>query len=491
MKPAHSSSQGGNMQNLGMALLMCVLLAAGSAVHAALLDADPAQDPLLDSLEAAATNAGLDLLQNLNHRELARGQPERPRLGRFPDLPVNLLPASDEIDAWEQGFAAGELSGLAISPGPAAETTGSVQDFLQHWLHRDAGDRIFITFSTSDQELAKRLANELASDGEWQVLLPDDHAIALAGNLYATAAVRLAIDSRQARRYRGDVTELAWLGERVRRNSDSLFRNGDRGGRDLARQEPAVFEKESLGDEFSESTIREIVVPGGVALGETADLIPLPDEIIYREGRLEVIDSQGGHWQLPAVAPAELKALFDFVQRSKAITSDAIVDIDADGRVRISAALRDTDVGYAIMQADTVPFDYVENLRVIKSVMIDTAVAWRALPDTRTLHYDTDFEVRFLSADNMRIAQTRVALEYRYSSATGEARYRDVWGRDSGRLSENLDYSGLGRDVAVVARYAGWIALWRALDEHDVRFTVGRYEFMKLDKTGRETPARI
>lgn len=494
MMPAHNRCRYPVLVTLKVAVLAMSMLVVNPAIRAAMLDEETAQDPLLLSLAEAAAAADLDLLHNLNDRGLARRHPDRPRLGRLPDLPIHSLPDSDALNAWETGFAAGELAGLALSIDSAARgggATQTAQEFLQHWLHRPAENRVFITFVASDRDRVQALVTALVSDAQWQFLLLDNHAISLAGNLYATAAVRLAIDSRQARRYLGDVPELAWLGERVRRNSDSIFRGGDRGGSNLSRLEPSVFEKESLGDEYSESTIREIVVPGGVALGETASLPPAVSAVRFRGGALELVDNEANSWRLPAIAPAELKALFDFVQRSEAIASDAIVDIDGDGRVRISAALRDTDAGYAIMQADTVPFAYVRNLRVIKSVMIDTAVDWRAEPDSQALHYDTDFEVRFLSADNMRIAQTRVALEYGYASDTGITQYRDAWGRDSGRLAENLDFPGLGREVAIIARYAGWIALWRAIHEQHVQFTVGRYEFMKLDKSGRETPARF
>ena len=41
-----------------------------------------------------------------------------------------------------------------------------------------------------------------------------------------------------------------------------------------------------------------------------------------------------------------------------------------------------------------------------------------------------------------------------------------------------------------VAHYAGWVGLFRKIKEDQVPFLTGRYEFMKLDKTGQETPSR-
>jgi hypothetical protein len=351
---------------------------------------------------------------------------------------------------------------------------------------------VFVSLVNADQAVAETIASAVR-DSVWQpLLLTADSPLSIAGTLFATAAQRLALDSTAARDYDGELPDLAWLGERVRRNSDSLFREpGNRDDRAVARSEPAVFVKESLGDEFSESTIREIIVPGGVALGETARLSRPVVAARFTEHQLRLVDEDGRTWQLPEIDPAVLKALFDFVQRSEAIGSDAIVDIDGEGRVSLNAALRDTDPGYEIMHADTLPFAYVSNLRVTKSVMVDNAVEWFAAADVDgELVFDSRFEVRFLSADNMRIAQTWVALQYEYDSRMSQPEYYDAWGREVGRLRENLDYSGLGKGVEPVARYAGWIALWRKLHEDQVRFTEGRYDFMKLDKSGRETPSR-
>ena len=85
-----------------------------------------------------------------------------------------------------------------------------------------------------------------------------------------------------------------------------------------------------------------------------------------------LVGEDGENWRLPEIDLADAKALFDYVTRSEAINSDAIVDIDGEGRVRISSALRDTDVGFAIMHADTQPFEFVSNLPVTKSVIIDS-----------------------------------------------------------------------------------------------------------------------
>ena len=155
--------------------------------------------------------------------------------------------------------------------------------------------------------------------------------------------------------------------------------------------------------------------------------------------------------------------------------------------------LRDTDVGYAMLFADTLPFDHLDYLPVTKSVIIDTDVSWNrsGIENSLLQEFQTGFDVRFLSADSMRIAQTRLALEYEYDSASGAVRHDGNWGRYGSRLRESTDVDGLGMGLADLARHAGWVALFRRLEQDSVPFLKGRYQFMKIDKAGRETPRRF
>jgi len=482
MMPAAHKIRRAASRGAAMAALASLFALASQYTLADSLDAGVLDDALLQQIAEALDVHEIDVSSNLNARDVVSQRIRRARLGRFPDLPVDTFPGSEEINAWEAGYAEGEVGGLVLIAGESGGT-----DFTQRWF--DSERRLFITFYSEDFAAAQKVAEVAAANGHVAELHFAGGDSAAAGQYYATAAQRLAIDSRAARRYRTDVTELSYLGERVRRRSNSLFRDdGNRGDSSLARREPSVFLKETLGDEFNQSTISEIVVPGGVALGETAEIDFTAEEMRYERGSLVLLDAQDARLNLPAIAPAEAKALFDFVHRSEAIASDAIVDIDADGRVRIASTLRDTDAGYAIMHADTLPFEFVPNLPVTKSVVIDTQVEWHG--DTAPLQFETEFEVRFLSADNMRIAQTRAALVYEFNSQAETVKYSDSWGRDVRRLDENMDYAGLGESMAELARYAGWAALFRRLAQEDVRFLRGRYEFMKIDKTGQKTPIR-
>lgn len=471
--------------------LWAVFCLLETVAHADALDADVMQDGLLATLSDALAAYEIDVTSNLNARDIVRQRIQRPRLGRFADLPPDSLPGSIEIYNWEAEYLASQIGGIAIIARDAVERSEDSSNFLHDWLLSSSQHRYFISFLLSDLPVVEKIESVANAYGFQTRLFTGGQNQALVGNLFSTAAQRLAVDTRDARKYRSNVVEFDYLGERARRNSESLFRDdGNKGNRSLARREPAVFLKESLGDEFNQSTINEIIVPGGVALGVTASLAITPESLQFAGGRLQLVDDEQVVWQLPKLDSPSMKALFDFVQRSESIKSDAIVDIDADARVRISSALRDTEVGYEIMHADTLPFEYVPNLPVTKSVVIDVDIHWQGSSTENKLEFETEYEVRFLSADNMRIAQTRVGLQYQFESETSTAVYKDSWGRDVRRLRDNLDYAGLGNDMVEVANYAGWIGLLRKLKEDKVPFLQGRYEFMKIDKSGRKTPAR-
>ncbi|MFT7470507.1 MAG: hypothetical protein ACI8XU_000396 [Kiritimatiellia bacterium] len=475
--------------NRAASIVAVALLSWSVQVAADSLDDGVQQDPFLLTLADALGAYDIDVTSNLNSREVVRQRIQRTRLGRFPDLPIDSLASSEEIASWEAAYRESDLGGVAILiNGPAEVSSAS---FIERWLQSTGEARLFVTFYADDLASAEKLADVVTEYGHAIDFVFDVERANAAAQLYATASQRLAIDSRAARKYRTEVTELDYLGERVRRKSNSLFvDDGNRGDGSLARREPSVFLKETLGDEFNQSTIEAIIVPGGVALGEVASLDFVPRELVFHNRELILVDEEGVNWRLPEIELADAKALFDFVARSEVINSDAIVDIDADSRVRISTVLRDTDVGFAIMHADTQPFEFVTNLRVTKSVIIDNGVDWRQVASEEPLQFAIDYEVRFLSADNMRIAQTRVALGYEYNSERKTSYYSNSWGRYVGRLDENLDYSGLGESMEQVAIYAGWVGLFRKLHEDKVNFLRGRYEFMKIAKSGPKTPLR-
>lgn len=471
------------------AMTFCFLF--GEALSADSLDEGVIEDSFLAKMTEALAAYNIDVSSNLNKRDVIALGIEKPRLGRFPDLPINSFPDSEEIANWEEEYLATEIGGLAIILDEAMLVKGTDEEFLERWLKSSAQQRVFVTFYAQELSVAESINSVVKAYGYATQFYYGGAAVPLVGNLYSTAAQRLAIDSRSARRYRTSVTELEYLGERVRRKTNSLFKStGSRTDRALARREPSTFLKETLGDQFTQSTIREMIVPGGVALGETADIDVSAKELIYRNGELLIVDKNSRVWSLPVIEAADAKALFDFVERSEAVQSDAMVDIDEDGRVRISSALRNTNAGFVILHADTQPFEFVPNLPVTKSVVIDTEVSWEQGASTEQLVFASSYEVRFLSADNMRIAQTRVALEYEYQSALREMRYIDAWGRDKRRLDNNLDYAGLGGSMVDIARYAAWVGLFRRLDEEEVPFLQGRYEFMKIDKQGKNTPVK-
>ncbi len=502
---------------LSMGLLFFAVAAKGQ-------DAPAAVGELFQAIADAAAPAppALELVVNLNGRGLASRPPAAPRLGGFADLPAGALPDSAEIAAWEAAFFAGDIGGLVLHSDaladagahPPAGTPDGQRDpreVFAGWVDVEgrnrSRDRIFITFASGDETLAAQVGAMARAAGYDSLIFAgienDPEAEALAGRFYATARHRLAIDSRPARRLRTGATEMELLGERARRDSDSVFRDPvNRDDRGLSRYEPEIFRKITLGDEFTQPTIEEIIVPGGIALGESAEIDFTPIELMFDpDGAffiLRAMDAGGAMAiELPRQDPKRLKSLFDLTQRSIRTRSDAVVDLDAERRVRISSALRDTDAGYDMLFADTRPFEHLDYLPVTKSVVIDTSVSWRgpaggtADPPRFDAGFHTSFEVRFLSADRMRIAQTRLALAYGFDSTTGAVAHRGNWGRDSARLRESTDLDRLGGELAQMARDAGWVALFRRLEEDRVPFLKGRYGFLKIDKAGRETPRRF
>lgn len=466
------------------------LLVAAGIVRADVLDTDSPVHPWLESVSTALHAAGFDVAYNLNVPKVANAEPDRPRLGALADLPALRMPLTPELLEWEAAFARGEIAALAWLPDTAAKPELDVApEFVQFhdaWLEASAQERVFISWHVDDAPLISSLQAALMS-GQAVSIRPGQAE--QAGRLYATAGQRFVVDTEAARDYAGTVTEFQMLGEQLRRGSASVLNPQSRDARRLASREPEVFLKEGLGDEFEASTIPEIIVPGGIAFGEDAVFEDEFVQLVFEGDRLWLQDGDGQRFGLPAEDVAMWKAGFDFAARSEAIGSDAVVDIDERSRVRISSALEDTDAGVELIRIDTEPFKYVQRLDVRKSVIIDTEVNF-FVRDAYT-EFATEYEVRFLQADSMRIARTQAAVVYRYESASQAVEHVDIWGPDGFRLEGRTDFEGLGSSTANAARHAAWTALFRATLNGSLDFSRGRYEFMKVDKAGRSTPSRL
>ena len=247
-----------------------LLICLPALVHAAILDGEVVTDELLGQIGEALAAYDIDVTTNLNSREVVRQRLINPRLGRFPDLPANTLPSSEEILNWEQDYQNGVIGALAILiPSDSGKKVENLT--VANWF--SARSRDLVTFHSVDQSTIEQVQRVVDAYAFETRLFTGGSAVAEVAEFYSTAEYRLALDTLEARRHDSLLTELSYLEERVRRGSNSLFDSNDRSGNtELARNEPAIFQKESLGDEFNQSTIREIVVPGGVALGETAKL---------------------------------------------------------------------------------------------------------------------------------------------------------------------------------------------------------------------------
>lgn len=470
-------------------LLVClfsILSVMATPGWSAVLDPESTGESPLLELDAALDVAGVDVAFNLNRRHIAGVTPRRPRIGALADLPPLVFPTTPELLAWEAAFARGDIGLLAILTSPASAQ--GFQDFYQQWLATPAAQRHVLSYHHNDIAVPELLRDLLADSHAtllWSFASGDAES---GGRLYATAGRRWVVDSVSARDADLEIPEFALLGEVLQRDSISAIDPDSRAQRRLASAEPAVFRKESLGDEFEASTIPEIIVPGGIAFGESAVFPSGSLALEFAENRLWLLHN-GIRVPLPEDDVKTWKSAFDFAERSGRIDSDAIVDIDERGRVRLSSTLKDTDLGSAMVRIDLEPFNYVTRLDVLKSVIIDTSVRFDVVD--ALMQFATQYEVRFLQSDSLRIARTQVALVYHYESAGGTVRFEDAWGPEAFRLEGRTDFEGLGASTAAAGRYAGWIALFRNVHENAVDFSHGRYEFMKLDKAGRSTPTRM
>ena len=461
---------------------------------------------LLDAIQPWAEAAGLDVQNNLNAPDIARSNLTRPRLGALADIPGGRQADAAELTTWEDAIANGEIGALfwmGLQSGRAndsADSDGNIRTddltaevYWDQWSGSDLlARRVVISFAKDDAVVAESLAEQLRDTGGVFFVQPRQYATLtqFPGSFYATATYRWVMDSEAARDLEIALPEILYLGEVTRGDSNSVLGRPDREERRLLATEPEIFRKSSLGDEFEASTIPEIIVPGGIAFGETAVLTINANRLEFDGQRLRLLATDGTTWLLPEESPVNLKASFDFAMRSMRIASDAVVDIDERGRVKLSAALRDTDAGFTMVEADVQPFEFIDYLPADKSIIIDNAVSVIAHAEQNAV-FKTELEVRYLRADRRQIAQTRVALKYRFDQSSGETIYYDDWGSDAARLRSNTDYDGLGAAIGITANLAAWIALFRLVDAQELDFSIGRYELMKVDKQGRETPSRF
>ncbi len=465
-----------------LAFTMCLFAVS---VWAELLDPESAADEWLQQLVPHLQANGIDAVGNLNARVLkARKKLPRPRLGYLPDISRRMMANANELANWETAHRQGLIGGLAAIPKAPQHT-----DFTQAWWDTPSTQRSFVSFANTDSADIALVAQAFNAAGLSTLLMasPISEQPA-AGQFYATAGRRLSLDSNNARKLDTEAQELSLLGRRLRRKSNSVYPETGKSSRYYAANEPDRFRKADLGDEVTAAVIPEIIVSGGIALGEVATFEPEIQALLYRADQgLSALLADSTEVRLQAAEDALLRACFDFAVRSIHIESDAIIDIDARGRIKISSAFRDTDIGFQLIQVDQQPFAYIDGLNVIKSVIIDTGV--RITGHETVLGFMTDYEIRFINADRRQLAETRAALQYRYNSFSDQSHYKNRWGVRAFRTA-TADLDGLGEATRKAATVAGWVALFRAVESSTIDFSRGRYEFLRIDTAGQATPRR-
>jgi tetratricopeptide (TPR) repeat protein len=476
------------MRLLPTTLLPALLVVVALPLQAALLDPESPPNSFLDGLVAALDADGIDIARNLNTVAVQPGDtPLQPRLGLLADVPARTMADTQQLQLWEEAYDVHLFAAMAVLR--ATDTPRGDALFLSDWFATTAGERAFITHAASDAPYAEKMALRLQESGYEVRLFPpvgSDPELLTAGQFYATSGLRLTLDSATARKLNTPAQEIALLGRELIDGSDSTFPEKGTSSRYYAAREPRRFRKADLGDEQQRAEIPEIIVSGGVAFGERARFTQAVQALVFTTDQIfELVLSSGEVWQLPQADPLLLKACFDFALRSERTGSDAIIDIDEDHRIKISSAFRDTDIGHQLIDIDEQPFRYVKRLDAIKSVLIDRQV--EILAAEPGAHFVTDYEVRFINPDRRKLAETRAALGFQFDSQTNSSVHTQNWGPDAYRINA-VDYASLGEKIQPAALVASWSALFRAIETGTAEFTRGRYEFLKIDKTGTTTP---
>jgi hypothetical protein len=468
-------------------IFLAIFLAAPAAAR--LLDPDATTNALLQRLAPLLEAHAVDVAYNLNNPRTKPGRSlSQARLGMLADMPLGTQAGSAELNQWEDAYRSKLILALVAVPGVNHIAGGGYES---DWFASPLLDRVFVTLAAADLEAGNDIASQLQSIGYRVLLLSAavaNTASAEAGRLYATAGQRLVLDSPSARYLAVETLEFKLLGRKLRRKTNSVYPQSGKSSRYYAQGEPKRFRKADLGNESTAAVIPEIIVSGGIALGEVATFQEQPRALTFNTDRgFELQLADGQLWVLPSQPLAWLKACFDFALRSTRIESDAIIDIDEKRNIKMSSAFRDTDIGYTLIDVDEQPFRFVPNLNVVKSVIIDRAVYVGATQSMAS--FRTDYEIRFINPDRRKLAETRAALVYEYNSSTDLASFRESWGPRAFR-TRSADLAGLGEQTRSAARVAGWVALFRSVAEGELEFSRGRYEFLKIKKMGRATPRR-
>lgn len=150
------------MHNLPRLFCWLVILAFPVS-HADVLDPESPRQVVLEEIAAELDVQGLDVAFNLNVAEVARGTPERPRVGVLADVPALLLPLSSELASWEVAFLASEVGAVAFLHGqPLGGQVDDYDSFYAAWLSAPLEQRYLLSYASADLGSAEQVAQVLA-----------------------------------------------------------------------------------------------------------------------------------------------------------------------------------------------------------------------------------------------------------------------------------------------------------------------------------------
>jgi hypothetical protein len=231
-----------------------------------------------------------------------------------------------------------------------------------------------------------------------------------------------------------------------------------------AKSVPAGIRRESL-DPVGEAELAFEAVPGGIVFGRVATSANdwSGARLAYDAARgLFVTTGSGVDVALPPAEPSLLAAVLAFT--SKDASGEWLVDIGADGEVRLAPELTDSAAGLVAVRADLLPQFYLPMAVGSKSVIVDRDVRFALDPSGTSVRFEADLEIRFYRPEfrpgDEDVAERVGTIALDCSAADGRPRLSAPEGRGLSLIAERLPDA---------AQLAGWVGFfrWAAANELD------------------------
>ncbi|HEX7185054.1 MAG TPA: hypothetical protein VF756_24715 [Thermoanaerobaculia bacterium] len=219
-----------NMKRFLIGLLLVSLMVQGAVAKT--VDPAAAPDQLLDSLTQGLDSRGIDVRRGEAQSKSYRAErPQLTKLANFPQLAVppeaGRFPSHFEAGAFTEAYLVAVDAGTPRSP----RRISSEESFRKIWNSAPKEKRVFLSFARADLSHAESVRSALEARGyvtflyiDGSTQYPKTNSVQ-AGTYFKQAGHHLVIDSGNARRSAGVITEA------------KVYRGLARGG---GRKQPAV-----------------------------------------------------------------------------------------------------------------------------------------------------------------------------------------------------------------------------------------------------------